>query len=133
MQPVKARIVKSLPLGTKMEVCDNSGAKIVKITSVKGHKTVKRRYQAAGISDLVLVSVVKGKPGVRKQVLPAIIVRQKKLYRRYDGTRIKFEDNSCIILKDEKGNPKGTIFKGPIAKEAADRWPAIAKVASIIK
>jgi large subunit ribosomal protein L14 len=125
--------VKSLPLGTKMEVCDNSGAKIVKITSVKGHKTVKRRYQAAGISDLVLVSVVKGKPGVRKQVLPAIIVRQKKLYRRYDGTRIKFEDNSCIILKDEKGNPKGTIFKGPIAKEAADRWPAIAKVASIIK
>jgi large subunit ribosomal protein L14 len=116
-----------------MEVCDNSGAKIAKITSVKGHKTVKRRYAAAGVGDLVLVSVVKGKPGVRKQVLPAIIVRQKKSYRRYDGTRIKFEDNSCVILKDEKGNPKGTIFKGPIAKEAADRWPAIAKLASIIK
>jgi len=133
MQPVKARIVKSLPVGTRMEVCDNSGAKIAKITSVKGHKTVKRRYAAAGVGDLVLVSVVKGKPGVRKQVLPAIIVRQKKSYRRYDGTRIKFEDNSCVILKDEKGNPKGTIFKGPIAKEAADRWPAIAKLASIIK
>ena len=69
---------------------------------------------------------------MRKQVVPAIVVRQKKEYRRKDGTRIKFADNAVIILKDEKGNPKGTIFKGPIAKEVADRWPAVAKVASIV-
>ncbi|HII89284.1 TPA: 50S ribosomal protein L14, partial [Candidatus Woesearchaeota archaeon] len=58
--------------------------------------------------------------------------RQKKEYRRPDGMRIKFQDNSIVILKDDKGNPKGTIFKGPIAKEACDRWPPIAKIASII-
>jgi large subunit ribosomal protein L14 len=62
----------------------------------------------------------------------AIIVRQKKEYRRPSGMRIKFEDNAAVVLKDDKGNPKGTIFKGPIAKEASERWPAIAKVASII-
>ncbi|MBT5342362.1 50S ribosomal protein L14, partial [Candidatus Woesearchaeota archaeon] len=58
--------------------------------------------------------------------------RQKKEFRRADGTRVKFEDNAAVVLKDNKGNPKGTIFKGPIAKEAAERWPAVAKVASII-
>lgn len=132
MKAIKARIVKSLPLGTKMEVCDNSGAKIIKIVAVKGHKTVRGRYPAAGVSDLVLVAVVTGKPDMRKQVVPAVIVRQKKEYRRPDGIRVKFADNSAVILKDEKGNPKGTIFKGPIAKEVVDRWPAIAKLAGIV-
>ena len=69
---------------------------------------------------------------MRKKVVYAIVVRQKKEYRRPDGTRIKFEDNSAVVLKDDKGNPQGTIFKGPIAKEACERWPGIAKVASII-
>ena len=69
---------------------------------------------------------------MRKQTVYAVIVRQKKEYRRPDGTRIKFADNTAVVLKDEKGNPKGTIFKGPIAKEACDRWPGIAKLASII-
>ena len=62
----------------------------------------------------------------------AVIVRQKKEYRRPDGTRVKFEDNAVVILKDDKGNPKGTIFKGPIAKEAVSRWPGIAKLAGIV-
>jgi len=132
MQPVKARIVKSLPVGAWIETCDNSGAKIIKITSVLGHKTVKGKYPAAGVGDMVMAAVKKGKPDMRKQVVFAIIVRQRKEYRRPDGTRIKFEDNSAVVLKDEKGNPKGTIFKGPIAKEVTERWPAVAAVASII-
>ena len=69
---------------------------------------------------------------MRKQVVFAVIVRQKKEYRRADGMRIKFEDNAAIILKDDKRTPKGTIFKGPIAKEACERWPGIAKVARIV-
>jgi len=69
---------------------------------------------------------------MRKQVVFAIIVRQKKDYRRPDGSRIKFADNAAAVLKDEKGNPKGTIFKGAIAKEACSRWPGIAKIANII-
>ena len=63
----------------------------------------------------------------------AVIVRQKKEYRRADGKRIKFEDNACVVLKEEKtGTPKGTIFKGAVAKEAAERWPGISKVAKIV-
>src|SRR3989338_5350150 len=132
MKPVNARIVKALPVGTRVQTCDNSGAKIIKIFSVKGHKTVKGRYPAAGVGDLVNASVVKGKPGTKKQTVLAVIVRQKKEYMRKDGTRIKFEDNAAVVLKDDKGNPKGTIFKGPIAKEAAEKWPGISKVASIV-
>jgi len=132
MKSINARIAKSLPVGTKMSVCDNSGAKIIKIFAVKGSKTVKGRYPAAGVGDFVNASIVKGKPGMKKQTVFAIIVRQKKEYKRKDGTRIKFEDNAAVVLKDEKGNPKGTIFKGPIAKEAAEKWPGIAKVASIV-
>jgi large subunit ribosomal protein L14 len=132
MKAVNANVVKALPMGSNVTTCDNSGAKVLRIFSVKGHKTVKGQSPSAGIGDLVQASVVKGKPDMRKQVVFAIIVRQRKEYRRPDGIRIKFEDNAAVVLKDEKGNPKGTIFKGPIAKEATSRWPGVAKVASII-
>jgi large subunit ribosomal protein L14 len=132
MKAVKARIVRGLPMGAFVETCDNSGAKLIRIFSVKHGKPVRRRKPAAGIGDLVMASVKKGRPDMRKQVVFAVIVRQRKEYRRYDGTRIKFEDNSAVVLKDDKGTPKGTILKGPIAKEACERWPGIAKLASII-
>jgi len=132
MKPIKARIPRALPIGTTMDTCDNSGAKRIKVFNIKNLKTVKGRKPAARIGDLVQASVIKGKPDMRKQVVFAVIVRQKKEYRRPDGTRIKFEDNSAVIVKDEQGNPKGTIFKGPIAKEVTERWPGIAKLAKII-
>ena len=132
MQAVKARVTRGLPIGSYIKTCDNSGAKILKLFGVKGHKTVKGRLQAAGVGDMVMATVKSGKPDIRKQVVMAVIVRQKKEYRRPDGTRIKFEDNAAVVLKDDKGKPKGTIFKGPIAKEACERWPGIAKLASII-
>ena len=132
MKALKENIVKGLPVGSEVDTCDNSGAKTVRIFSVFGHKTVKGQKPAAGIGDLVMVAVKRGKPEMRKQVAFAVVVRQKKEYKRSNGMRIKFEDNAVVILKDEKGNPKGTIFKGPIAKEVADRWPMVAKIASII-
>ncbi|NOZ81224.1 MAG: 50S ribosomal protein L14 [DPANN group archaeon] len=132
MKAVKAKITRALPLGCNVEACDNSGAKILRVFGVKGMKTKKGRVAAAGIGDMVLASVVKGRPDMRKQVVFAIIVRQKKEYLRPDGMHVTFEDNAAVVLKDDKGNPKGTLFKGPIAKEAAERWPAISKVASII-
>ena len=132
MKGMKANITKSLSVGANVETCDNSGAKIVELYSVKRSKTVKGRMPSAGVGDLIKASVIKGRPEIRKQVVLAVVVRQKKEYRRPDGTRIKFEDNAVIILKDDKGTPKGTIFKGPIAKEVAVRWPAVAKVATII-
>ncbi len=132
MKSLKSRITMGLSHGSVLQACDNSGAKMVRIVSVKRSKTVKRRKPSAGVGDLVLVSVVKGIKELRGTVVPAIIVRQKKEYRRPDGTRIQFQDNAVVVLKDEKGNPKGTIFKGPIAKEVVGRWPGIAKVAGIV-
>jgi large subunit ribosomal protein L14 len=132
MQAHKARVTKGLQKGSTVATCDNSGAKMIKIVSIKKTKTTKKRNPACGVGDLVLAAVKKGKPEMRKQVVFAVIVRQKKEYRRPDGMRIRFEDNAAVVLKDDKGNPKGTIFKGPIAKEAAARWPGVSKVASII-
>ena len=132
MEAIKGRVTRGIPVGSMVPTCDNSGAKMLRIFAVVGLKTVHRRLPAAGVGDLVMASVRRGRPEMRKQVVHAIIVRQRKEYRRADGTRIKFFDNAAVVLKDEKGNPKGTIFKGPIAKEACVRWPAVAKVARII-
>ncbi len=132
MKAIKATITRGLNVGSYVDTCDNSGAKQIKIISVFGSKTVKGKKPAAGIGHLIQAAVKKGKPDMRKQVVFAVIVRQRKEYRRPDGTRIKFEDNAAVVLKDDKGNPKGTIFKGPIAKEACERWPGISKIASII-
>ncbi|MBN2459419.1 50S ribosomal protein L14 [Candidatus Woesearchaeota archaeon] len=132
MKSVKANVTAGLQKGSFLETCDNSGAKLLKIISFKGSKTVKGRNSSGGMGDLITASVVKGRPDMRKQVVFAVIVRQKREYRRHNGVRIKFEDNAAIVLKDDKGTPKGTIFKGPIAKEVTERWPMIAKVASMV-
>src|SRR3989338_1552484 len=99
MKAVKARVTRGLTMESYLNVCDNSGAKVIKVFSVKGHKTVRGRISAGGVGDFVLASVKKGKLEMRKTVVPAIIVRQRKEYRRPDGTRIKFEDNAAIVLK----------------------------------
>ena len=132
MKAIRANVTKALPVGAEIPTCDNSGAKRIEIISVKGHKTVKGRYPAAGVGDFVTATVKAGTPEMKKTVVFAVIVRQRKEYRRSDGLRVKFEDNAAVVLKDEKGNPKGTILKGPVAKEAAERWPGIAKLASIV-
>ena len=132
MKTVKASISRALNTGSRIVCADNTGAKIVQIISVAGYHGVKRRQAAAGVASMVKVTVKQGDSKSRHQIFPAVIIRQKKEYRRHDGMRIKFEDNAAVVLKDEKGNPKGTIFKGAIAKEACDRWPGVAKVANII-
>lgn len=132
MKAVKARITKGLQRGSYLVACDNSGAKSLFIMSFMGGKSSKGRRQSGGIGALVTASVRDGNPEMRKKVVNAVIVRQAKEYRRFDGTRIKFEDNAAVVLKDDKGNPKGTLIKGPIAREAALRWPAVAKIAKLV-
>ena len=132
MKGVKATITKALPVGAEVPTADNSGAKIIKIIAVKGHKTVKGRISAGGVGDFVVASVIKGTPEMRNKVVFATIIRQRKEFRRVDGTRVKFEDNAAVVFKDDKGNPKGTLIKGAVAKEACERWPGVAKLASII-
>ena len=132
MKAITSKVTRSLPMGAEVDVCDNSGAKVIRIYAVRGHKTVKGRLQACGVGDFVWASVKKGKPDMKKQKVNAIIVRQKKEFRRPDGTRVKFEDNAAVVLKDDKGNPKGTLIKGPVAKEVTMRWPAVAKISKVV-
>src|SRR3989338_7290580 len=132
MKASKSNVTRALHIKIELEECDNSGAKVLYIIAVKGHKTRKGRRAAAGVGDFVTAVVKVGIPSMRKQTVFAIIVRQKKEYRRHDGMRIKFESNAAVVLKDEKGNPKGTFIKGPVAKEAVERWSGVAKIASMV-
>jgi large subunit ribosomal protein L14 len=92
---------------------------------------VHRRLPLAGIGDLVVVSVKKGTPEMRKQLLNAVIVRQRRPFRRSNGVMVEFEDNAAVITTPT-GETKGSDIKGPVAREAAERWPRIAAIASII-
>ncbi len=132
MKAISAKITPGLNLGAIVIASDNSGAKIVKIVAVKKSKAKKGKQVNAKIADWVKVSVRKGIPDMKGKVFDAIVIRQKKAYRRLNGERIAFEDNAVAILKDEKGNPKGTQIKGPIAREVLERWPQVAKIASNI-
>lgn len=132
MKAISARVSRGLNIGAIMVAADNSGAKVVKLVGVKRGKSTKGRQQYAKISDWVKVSVRKGLPDMKGKVFDAVVVRQRKPYRRLNGERVVFEDNAVALLKDEKGNPKGTQIKGPIAREVMERWPTVAKLATIV-
>lgn len=118
-------------VGSYVDVADNSGAKEAMIIDVPGVKTRVRRLAAAGPGDLVIVTVKKGTPQIRKQISYAVVIRQKRPYRRPDGSWVSFDDNAVVLINQD-GTPKGTEIRGPVAREAAERWPSIAKLATII-
>jgi large subunit ribosomal protein L14 len=133
MKAMRRNGSRGLPIGAYVPVVDNSGAKEIRIISVKGYKSVKRMLECAGVGDLVTAHVTKGKPEMKHTVVKCVIVRQKQEWKRPNGTTIKFESNGAVVLKDEKGgSPKGTILKGACAKEVGERFPAVARLASVI-
>jgi len=132
MKGISAKVTRGLNIGSHVLASDNSGARIVKIVGVKGGKTRKGRQQYAKLGDHVKVSVRKGDPKMKGQVFDAVVIRQKKPFRRLTGERIAFTDNAVALLKDDKGNPKGTQIKGPLAKEVAERWQFLSKISKII-
>ena len=131
MKALTATITRGLTKKSRCLCADNSGAKEVEIISVIGHKSVKKMSPKAGISDLCVVVVKKGKPEIRKKVERAVIVRVAMPYRRPDGSRVCFEDNA-VVLVDDKGLPKASEVKGVVAKEVGERWPKIAGLASAV-
>jgi large subunit ribosomal protein L14 len=131
MKGVRARITRGLNVGSLLTCADNSGAKILEIIAVIGYKGKRKRIPKAGVGNLIKASVRVGDAKIRKQVVHAVIVRQRDDYRRKDGLRVSFEDNAAIITGEE-GEPKGTQIKGPIAKEVVERFSAIGKIASIV-
>ena len=132
MKAISARATPGLNLGANLIAADNSGAKLVRLVSVKRSKACKRKQVCGKIGDWVKVSVRVGLPDMKGKVFDAVIIRQRKPFRRLNGERIAFSDNAVAILKDEKGNPKGTQIKGPISREVQERWPQVAKLASMV-
>jgi len=132
MKAVSARTTKGMNIGSYANVAGNSGALIIKIVSVKRGKVRKRTQQYAKIGDYVKVAVKKGIPDMKGKVFDAIVVRQKRPYKRNTGERVAFIDNAVAILKDDKGNPKATQIKGPVAREISERWPNVSKIAKFV-
>ena len=128
---VKFRVTVGLPVGAIMNCADNTGAKNLYVISVKKIRGRLNRLPAASVGDMILASVKKGKPELRKKVMPAIVVRQKRSWRRKEGVFIFFEDNAGVIC-NPKGEMKGSGINGPVAKESAELWPKIASTAGSI-
>jgi len=104
---------------TRLTVADNTGAKSILCFRVLGG--TKKRY--ARIGDVIVCAVKSAIPGgsIKKgEVVKAVVVRVKKEFRRPDGSYIRFDENSAVIL-DEKGEPKGTRIFGPVARELRDK------------
>ena len=131
MQGLPGKQTRGLPVGARLQCVDNTGAKIVEIVMVLKYRGTKRRYPSAGIGDMILITVKKGTPEMRRQLLPAVIVRQRRPFRRDDGTMVAFEDNAAVITTPN-GELKGSDIKGPVAREAAERYGRIAAAASVI-
>lgn len=104
---------------SRMRVADNTGAKEVLVIRCLGGSV--RKF--ANIGDVVVCAVKQATPGgsVKKgDVVKAVIVRTRRGVRRENGTYIKFDDNACVIIKDDK-TPKGTRIFGPVAREIRDK------------
>lgn len=127
----KFRVTLGLPVSSVINCADNSGAKNLYIISVKGWGARLNRLPSACSGSMVMATVKKGKPDLRKKVHPAIVVRQRRPFRRKDGVWIYFEDNAGVIV-NPKGDMKGSAVTGPVAKECADLWPRIASAANCI-
>lgn len=110
---------------TRLEVADNSGAKVVAMIGVLGGSTGKGRFtrRSFGVGDRIVCSVKKAlpnadvKPGDK---VKAVIVRTKYPTRRNDGSYVRFDSNACVLI-NEDGNPKGTRIFGAVARELREK------------
>lgn len=124
-----------------MNCADNTGAKNLYIIAVTATGAKLNRFPRGSVGDMFLASVKKGKPDLRKKVMPGVIIRQRKAFRRREGYFIYFEGNILLltsfldnagVIVNPKGEMKGSAVTGPVAKECAELWPRIASNASSI-
>ncbi|DAC15247.1 MAG: 50S ribosomal protein L14 [Euryarchaeota archaeon] len=131
MKGIAGRQTRGLPSMARLQVADNTGAKIAQIINVLKLGGTMRRYPAAGVGDLVRVSIKRGTPETRRQMYDAVVIRQRRPFRRVDGTWVQFEDNA-VVITNRRGEVQGSDIKGPVSREAAERWPRIAATAKQI-
>lgn len=109
-----------IQLRTMLKVADNSGAKILQCFHIFGGS--KRRYATVGDVIEGTVKVAEPRKVVQAhQVVRAVIIRQKKEFKRPDGTYIRFEDNACVVLEGKTKDPKGGRILGPMAREVKEK------------
>lgn len=128
MKGLATNITQAVRIGSKVKVDDNSGAKKLRIISKEGGKGRRRRRPGIGVSEIFKASVIEGKVEMRRELVRAILVRQKKEFKRPNSRRIKFEDNAAVLI-DDKGVPVGSEIKGVVAKEVGERMPKVATIA----
>ncbi|NYT04972.1 MAG: 50S ribosomal protein L14 [Methanomicrobiales archaeon] len=131
MKAKQSRTPRALATGSRLVCADNTGARIVEIVSVDRFHGVRRRQPKMGLGDMATMTVKKGTPDMRRKLVKAVVIRQKKEIRRINGLRLSFEDNAAIVT-NERGEPRGTEIKGPVAREVAERFPKIGSMATII-
>jgi len=131
MKPISAKVTKALQAGSFIICADNSGATVLQIIAIKGYKGVKSRSPRCGIGDWIVASVKEGDSKIVHEVVQAIIIRQKKEYKRPNGMRVKFEDNAAVLI-NEKGEPRGSKIKGAVAREVIERFSVIGKIATFV-
>lgn len=127
----RTRTSRGIPVGAIIKCADNSGARALRVIQVTGYKGRLRRVPAAGVGDMLTISVRRGTPDMRRKIFPAVLIRQRKPYRRNDGIWVQFEDNAAVVMTPE-GDMRGSEIRGPVSKEAAEIWTRIASAASII-
>eukprot|EP00831_Metopus_contortus_P024933 TRINITY_DN2162_c0_g1_i1.p2 TRINITY_DN2162_c0_g1~~TRINITY_DN2162_c0_g1_i1.p2 ORF type:complete len:149 (-),score=21.23 TRINITY_DN2162_c0_g1_i1:41-487(-) len=127
----KLKMALGLPSGALINCADNTGAKNLYVIAVTRYQGRLKRLPAASVGDMVICSVKKGKPELKKKVLQAVIIRQRKPWRRLDGSFVYFEDNAGVIVTN-KGEMKGSIITGPVAKECGELWPRISSKAPAV-
>ncbi|MFP3283010.1 MAG: 50S ribosomal protein L14 [Nitrososphaeria archaeon] len=125
------RTSKGVPVNSMIACADNSGAKELRVVQVMGYKGRLKRRPSATVGDKLVVVVRRGPPEMKKQIFYAVLVRQRYPFRRPSGLRVSFEDNAAVLITPE-GDVKGTDIRGPVAAEAAERWPRVANIASTI-
>jgi large subunit ribosomal protein L23e len=128
---IKLKMALGLPVAALINCADNTGAKNLYVVATCMIHGRLNRLPAASPGDMVLASVKKGKPELKKKVHTAIVIRQRKPWRRFDGSFIYFEDNAGVIT-NPRGEMKGSIITGPMAKECAELWPRLASKASAV-
>merc|ERR1712076_67941 len=128
----KFRISLGLPVGAVINCADNTGAKNLYIIAVGGIRGRLNRLPAAGSGDMVLATVKKGKPELRKKVMPAVVIRQRKTLRRKDGTFLYFEDNAGVIVNN-KGEMKGSASQVQFLKNALIYGPELHRMPAALR
>ena len=127
----RTKVAGGLTIGSVISCTDNTGARKLRIVQMPGYKGRRRRLPPIGVGDLVIASCREGTPEMRRQLFNAVIVRQRRPYRRTDGSWIQFEDNAAVILTPE-GTLRGSDIKGPVAREAVNRWARLGNISRMV-